>query len=713
MPDQPQAKSGSTSARIALDRNAGKLKLSGWAAPTAEGETELTLSLMAGATRLGTLRRDRQRPDVEKALGHSGPSAGFAIDDFGLAAFGALSGFSDFSIVATDGRGESVGEQLIVPPMPTSAPLGSRNGIAGSARLVDVWLESRRTLSLRFEGGARAARSVDAYQVLPGPDRVPVQVAAADGIGGPTSIVTFDLINPFLPVLLVFEGQDGAVDAIDIIPFPSLARGGWHAAERIIGGHGSDDLADMATMSAEMLRGFQQRLEQPADHVSKVRFSAAVETGLEPEMDEDLLLWLGGHLGLDLAIDRAPARPVPEFLSERIARYSGGSASGAELRLPDNSIPTIAALVSRLPATEREQAVTGGYAVTEWNRTGRIWSVWNPPLEEWLDELQPSTKGRTSPTLHLAGQSDAAGSLEAAFPGAPLAIVMRPPPTRVQPGPAYETAVELPVPLLQSPADPEEEEHVCAVVLFGEGKESPLPLLDSLASQHSVRLAQVIACVSAGESATELRSALQSLFPDRHHIAEHPARSSKLDQLTRVREIIDCETVLILDPATLLPDARTVATLLSMLKAPQVLTAGCLLRSSHDPATVLGAGYSIGGFDLRGTPTLAFQPVDPAALAQPATYPVVANSLSAILVRRSLLETLASLGSTLPEIEDVALGMHVIERGGLNLCTTVVSAYSGSARPRPVVHGVSLPYRLSPETVARIAEATVLVQRIR
>jgi hypothetical protein len=56
--------------------------------------------------------------------------------------------------------------------------------------------------------------------------------------------------------------------------------------------------------------------------------------------------------------------------------------------------------------------------------------------------------------------------------------------------------------------------------------------------------------------------------------------------------------------------------------------------------------------------------------------------------------------------------VQAIEHGGVNLCTTVVSAYvPPRARSGPLTT-ISIPYRLTPEKLASITESSILVQRV-
>jgi hypothetical protein len=150
-----------------------------------------------------------------------------------------------------------------------------------------------------------------------------------------------------------------------------------------------------------------------------------------------------------------------------------------------------------------------------------------------------------------------------------------------------------------------------------------------------------------------------------------------------------------------------------MLDVPGVATAGCLLRAATEKMTPISAGYSLTQIDLLSAPAMGFAPIDPSVWRGPSTYPVVANSTELLMIRRELLATLSSAGSTAirPETDDLLLGMHCIGMGSFNVCTTVVSAYS-EALPRSSQATISTPYRMTVDELARLAETSTLVQRV-
>jgi len=706
MTDAPQP-----AVSLRLDRVPGQI--AGWAAASDPDRAEdpLTLGLTLGGVLLGTIRRDQARPDVDAHLGYAGSPKGFRLPDHGLRAFAAV-GELDQLVVSVEGADAALSNQPL-PEWQAStdgfASLGSRHGVGKAIRLVDLWMADDRTLSLRFEGDATTAKSLDAYQCWT--DRSLVNIAADRIVQGSAAIVTVSLMNRFAPVLLVFRGEDGSLDAIDWLPFPSLARGGLHAAERLIAGHGGDDLADTATVCDQLVANRLAGLQRPQNCVAILQLDPAIHTGLEPCLDEDLLQWIGGSLGLGIRQEGEGA-DTPEFISERIERYSGPLRSGAQLSIPADSVPTISALVTPLPDGAAEQTVTGGIGIADWSRHGSVWSVWQPPFANRLAGLQPAHTPQPAPTLTVGPQFPADGGEEISL-RAPLAIAVREQPVRISSSSPFEIAPEVHSPLVDNG---EGGTQRVSVLVLSSGKPIALgALLESLAEQADINIGNLLLCVPDGHKDAQLAKVLTRQFDGRHGIRSQPPTAGRLEQIVSTRaELGDEDVVVVIDSATLLPDPRTLAMLVRMLGVPDVSSAGCLVRAANEKLTPICAGYSLSQVNLRSAPALAFDPIDPDVWRHPATYPVVASPLALLVTRRRLLANVSANGSSYfrPEVDDLLLGIQLIEQGGVNLCTTAVSAYSAAASPRSSQLGFSIPYRLQVESIMRITESTTLVQRV-
>lgn len=688
--------SAAAAVELQVERSPGKL--SGWARPSDPSSNgDLIVSLMAAGATLGTLRRDRPRADIARKKEPA--EIGFNVPDFGLLAFAAMTGISGLEVSA-DGTSGGAASVRLDPDARQGSPLGMRHGIGQALRLVDMWLEGSRNLHLRFEGSPKSRKSIDAYQYI---GSKLIALAADRAVSGLTAVATLSLINPFEPVLLVFKGEDRAVDALDFIPFPSLARGGLHAAERLIANFGADDVADAAVLSAQLLSAWAERQSEASRCVTTIEIDPSVHTGLEPILNRDFIDWASGTLGISISADGSA---VPPFIAQMLAgeRSAGGTTSHS-LQIPADSIPTLAALLRPLPADSASQRISGSYGISEWNRHGRVWSVWQPSLPFDLDALQSSNEPQFGPSLTVrGGKGERSVGLQW-----PLALAFREPPTRIAHTGPFEIASDDDGPLLRGARSPILT-RLALLILADQASGDPIRALESLVRQQSVQIDEVIVCTSADE-VEELSAGLARLVPDRNTIVTVPQSAGRIEQIALVREQLKAGKILIADASTVAPDPRTLSTLAEMLDVPGVGSAGCLLREASDKMLPVCAGYSFSEIDLHGSPQMSFGPIDPAVWRGPSTYPVIANSLGLMLVRADQLVAINAAGSSAsrPEGDDLLLGMHIVANGQANLCTTIVSAFT-TARVRR--SHAAIPYSLPADQLARIAQSTVVVRRV-
>ncbi len=667
---------------------------------------DMILSLMCGETLLGIIRCDAEELDVRKV---EAPGLGFDFPDYGLRAFTRITGAGDLAISVDPAEGRAV--RLAVNEMPEASavtPLGTRQQTSIGFRLVDAWLQSDRDLTLRFEASGNIQKTLDAYQSTPGGL---VSVAADRPLAAAASLVTITLINPFAPLLLVFKGEDRAIDAVDFHPFPSLVRGGRHAAERLIAGFAGDEIADTATFSAELVRAWIDRAREPANCVSTIRADSQVETGSEPILDWDLLTWITDVLMIRVELsDETDAEELSPFVSELLKRQAAStSGSGHTLLLPRDCIPTISALVRALPSDAASEVVSGGMGIVDSNRHGTVWSVWQPALANTLEAFEFTKSSQFAPAIEVRGDGSASGAAKFNWP---LALAFRDAPTRMVANSPFEVASDYDRPMLRD-RRPTSTVSLSVLILSGSPPADPVPLLESLVRQHGINI-DVLVCSSDQGEDVELVRALQRLFHNNHSIVKVPATAGRLEQIVAARDGLSETAVLIVDTTTVLPDPRTVSVLAQMLDETDVASAGCLLRRADEKMMALGAGYSFGEINLRGTPGVSFGTIDPTILRGPSTFPVVANSLGALVTRRAQLETIKASGSSAsqPQVDDLLFGIQLIEAGGVNVCTTIVSAYATLA-PDQIWHSqIAIPYRLPIETLASIATRSTIVQRV-
>ncbi|AMK18932.1 hypothetical protein [Sphingobium sp. MI1205] len=700
---------------VELSIDPGNNRLRGWAAPSLaeRADDPLSISLMLGPVCLGAIRRDVPRPDVEQHLGFLGPAVGFDFDDFGLRLFACLSRIDDICLSTAGPTVEAATHSL--PPfeigaMKTLTPLGLLKKSIGGIRLVDVWFESHRNLSFRFDGAGHTDGTIDFYQLAYSPTRSLIKVGSDLPLAG-SKIVTARLLNPFCPVLMVIKDSSGGIRAIDTLPFPSLVRNGWHAAERMLAGYGGDELGDAAELSRSYLAALAGRLIDPQNHVGKIMIDAAAYTGLERAIHEDLTNWLRCFLHAKVIREGEKSEYILDE-SEARSCVDDDPQDSHILYLPADAIPTIAVMVNALPQGLEDQKVFGSMGVVEWQRHGRIWSVSFPALDGSLEALQPYGFQQPFPRLQLCSCEPVVSGSKL-IPSWPLAVILREKPPRISNESAMEMAADIPR-LFETDYFTDTEE-LSVLILFDPVEVSPVPLLESLIRQGMGTL-DITICHPADADESTLRDALNNLLPGQpHQIVPVPSNSSHVDQIIAARDHIAYDEVFIANASTILPDHRTLNALLTLLRHAGVATAGCLVREISAARSPISAGYSLVGLDLRATPALSFDRIDPIALRQPATFPVLANSLVALMTRRATLALLDRHdGSSLrPELDDLSLGLEAIEAGGINLCTTAVAVYADIAQPRHRQAAITLPYRLSLQTLSRIADMTTIIQKIR
>lgn len=696
---------------IDLRLDAVPMRLSGLAGSADERPSDdLILSLMFGSVFLGTIRRNWTRPDTDGAAGEQARETDFDVPDYGLSGFAAITGLRGLAITVETADGDKASFALRKEQPLACGPLGIRHESSLDYRLTDLWLESSRNLTLRFEADAKIAKTVDAYQCA---NSALVNVAADRPLSRTASLVSITLINPFAPVLFVLKGEDGSIDAIDFLPFPSLVRGGLHGGERLIAGGGAEDVADTATLSAELVGAWLQRLQQPERCVTSIRLDPRLETGLEPILNPDLLSWITAGLGIDVGIDDGSLE-APAFIAEALARYPSSKPTiGHTLHLPADCIPTIAGLLRPLPINVASEVASGGMGIVDWNRHGRTWSVWQPPFTSRFEDLQFAGATQFVPAIAVHSDISTGPEPRRVRLGWPLALAFRDQPMRMVRNSPFEIAPDYIGPLLRKDR-PLEPCSVAVLVLYGPGSHDPLPLLESIARQDRIRIAEIAICRPDKEGSAPPDGLLSQQFEGLAKIIKVPVTAGRLEQIVAARDSLSEQTVFVADAATVLPDKRTLSTLSQILEEPDVASVGCLVRSADEKMKALCAGYSFAEIDLRGTPGVSFGGIDPAVWRGPSTYPVVANPLSAVLTRGEVLAELKADGSSAirSESDDLLFGMQLIERGGINLCTTIVSVFAASGPERLWPATVAIPYRLSPDELARIVERSTVVQRV-
>jgi hypothetical protein len=500
------------------------------------------------------------------------------------------------------------------------------------------------------------------------------------------------------------------------LPFPSLLRGGLHAPElsaRRPVGQGLETLWRYCDrlladgFAAGAVAGIRGAL-------AGVQVDLADATGAEPIFSDDMRAWLRGLFGLRVQPGQrdgattpdAGAHPGLSWLqrlldAERDAGPVDPPRPGPLLRLPSDSLPTLAALSTpRLPAALPVTGLAGSFIVADGAARRGRWSVVLPlTADGLLHDLQPANGVLACPVL-LPGSpdKDAAAPVDPASP-LPLHLSialrdMRPAHTaeRLMP-----VAPDGPAGLLRR--QPFAGKVDLNLVIRLSTGTATLRLVDLLKRQRGCGTLNVTVCTPdtfTGKMRAEMNKALVETGTGKVDIRPL-GRDSLLDVAAATDDGLG-DTVLLADDRMLLADLRILQTLHTMLTAdPRVATAACVMMRERpmQKGTELKTGS--GGFfpmqvSMITAPQLVFGEPDCLGALPGATWPVAANSLDLLLVRREAIRAAVArraglfdrYGSGTHEdgTADIRFGLDVIAAGGLNLCTSAVR--SGTTAPRPL-----------------------------
>lgn len=263
----------------------------GWAHDPAGREE---LAVLIGGERLTGWPRTVRRGDADEAVGEAGTAKGFAVPLDPVSTALALTAPARRAAAAL-----AFGPHRV--PIEPAAPAAPSRAL--SHWLADIWLADSGHLRMRTRGGVSA-----------------VTVAQIDGrlvrheaaCATREAIVTAPLARPLAPVLLALDTESGPLLAV--IPFPSLLRGGLHAAEGLAAAGGPERLADYGFEIAQALC----RRTEPRT----LRLAADGGLGTEPLQRPAVRDFLATHA-------RIATEPAPDTDA---------------LTIPPDCIPTLAAL---------------------------------------------------------------------------------------------------------------------------------------------------------------------------------------------------------------------------------------------------------------------------------------------------------------------------------------------------------------------------------
>ena len=425
----------------------------------------------------------------------------------------------------------------------------------GEVRIVDVWFVSAGRLRLRIDAAEANELRLDFYQCDGARDFATVLAGRHAITRAGIDFVAVDLFNPFLPLMIVLARKDGTIRQIDVVPFPSLCRGGPHFAELCALGASGRYIDDLRALSDALLR--EHLAQAPSRTIGAVRGGIASTETRE---------WLR-HI---FALSDAPAQ-------DRLT-----------LHLPAGSLPTLSALTTRRPLLAPDAAqASGSFVTSDLQTSAPPAMVAMPPLPEWLDDLQPRNAERFYPVVTRYGATNA--QTESPASDIPLAVKFAAPPQTDEMRRLFPTARDAAGPILRSAVVP--PRLVSIVIAGGAGSLTDLAnLINSLATQTWRDIFEIV--LVGNPAIAPFREAVARLlelaFPGRHRILDGDAAADDSARIALGAAEALGEFLVVASGDMVLIDPRTIETLVTLADRGDVATASCLLlRDGEESEPVL------------------------------------------------------------------------------------------------------------------------------
>lgn len=548
--------------------------------------------------------------------------------------------------------------------------------------LEDAWFVSDRRLVLRLSalhGDKPKDHVLRAFQFRPGGNWTTMVGEAKIGPRG--GLVTLALENPFQPILCVVCCREGrALDGF-VIPFPSLNRGGAHAAEAQLLGRGAQHSHRVRDYGRSLTQELQGWLEARPPVLSEIKVDLTEATGNEAIFTSPARTWLG-EMGIHISGGNSDSLDpaVRSYLAAAVRLEPKTLRKGPGLlHLPSDALPSLCAVVSR-----RLTSGAGSFVACDAEETFRPrLFVSLPAMDDAFAQLQPQGAGRSYPSLSLPDASAEKKPERSAL----LAIRL----TRRQDStpatlalPIEEQSVSFSLKIGSASASMLPRERITAVVRVT--REGNLrPLLRSLMQQTMAKRLNLILAVDHG---VDIQADIESMFADAIIMTCEPGESLS-GALNRVVETVKSPWILLLDQHVVLHDPRTLATLRELATYKRVATVSCMrIRQAGfrdgAPLTFHSAGIFPARIDFTGSPSVAFETVETAAALPRMTYPVAANGLEFALVSRKAWTELGGLDEEAYPFEGhgLAFCLKASLAGWLHLNTTAISALDTVRRPQ-------------------------------
>lgn len=711
-------------------------RVRGWFSVQAESGggqyRQVPIEISIGTVALGYAGRNVDRPDVDAVLPHHGQGPkGFSLPLCALFVFARLCHSADRTELCVrigdrTFQEADFAEQIKDPELLTTF----RASLKGETMLhvVDLWLAASATLRLRLDeiGPDLTLRFYQAGSPRDAPAGL-VYVGEARRLGGSDQILDIALANPLAPLLItMFDSEDFLVGA-DVIPFPSLCRGGTHAAELAALGPTGDSSADLRIVGGYLLVELLSKdLEE--DRLSRIVVDARTATGAEAMFSAPMMSWLRGYLGLEIQFselehrieaDRGDPSAVEHLQS--IVHRAGEPVTprrdnNSYLAVAANAVPTISALVTRRLWEDRSGSNSSAVAtslIVDGAKTGT--SRWFVRQADQGQVAAWSDRGPSCFPLLVPPSNRTASSLAKNMPLAILAKHGKPPQSLTLIHPSMG-GISPSVPV-SSDASP--TAGISVLVVLGERCKGLDTLLASLASQNHADDLEIIIhqCGASSAVVANVTAALESSFPGHYQIhssAYVVPRGVAYEVLARTATK---PFLLFIDEWIVLHDNRTLDTLLAIAVAADVGTASCMILAGGKDAgefAVRSAGYLPGRLDYTAGSAADVAFVNTFDLIGPSTYTVVANTSDLMLTKRDLwLAFGAASTRSFPRTRfDVDYGIRMIEAGKSNVVTTTISAVSADMRGERQSMDLHAPFLADIARMSKAFASSLIARRL-
>lgn len=560
----------------------------------------------------------------------------------------------------------------------------------------DAWLATEYDLRLRYTvapGVAGAAgRLVRLYQ-FDAAEGAPLQMLAqvplpAEGV----AFVDAALANPYMPVLIVVTDAAGLVFDTTLLPFPALCRGGAYHGELSFAATTPSPFKRLQQYSDSLLHEWMDnRADVQTFAIGALWLDNPQLVGTERIFVPSLLAWLSRVMHLTCALktpETISDDDTRAYLVQALAVPALGEAmqaavdarrksGGLDLVLAGNSLPSLAAMVSRRLTLDGDRAA-GSYIFCNGVSAKPKCVVTLPPFSSDLIDLRPITAAAGYPVL-TRGAAASPFATGRVVPGSiPLALQFQ----SLLPDNPIDLAfprIAGEAPLLSRTISPEDRAKISISVIVTYRPEDDLPAFAAAlkAQTLSDRIGNItFVRQTRGPRDSKLEKSLDVFFTDPEYVTGVQA----INLAVSADQTATPETsVLLCDASVIMTDKRTLEVLHHLSALPQVATSSCVIVREQTTrrdtkVTLVSGGYFPWRFSLTGNGGIQFKQLDVLAALPDMTYPVVANAFRLTLVRTDVWKRLNGIDTArFPgALQDLDFCLRAVAAGMRHLCTSSV-----------------------------------------